>query len=82
MRNLLWNHCQFGVLVEKCPSLRQGLDDNWRIVLVALEIRKSALQEIEVSIFVDNKFYVIGLIADTVDSDSERRLIRKATTIC
>ena len=82
MRHLLWNRCQFGALVEKCPSLRQSLDDNWRIVLVAFEIRKGALQEIEVSVFVDNKFYVIGLIADTVDGNGERRLIRKASAIC
>ena len=51
-------------------------------MLVALKIRKGALLEIEVSVFIDNKFYVIGLIADTVDGNGERRLIRKASAIC
>ena len=82
MWHLLRNRCQLGALVKKRPSLRQSLDDNWRIVLVALKIRKGALLEIEVSVFVYNKFYVIGLIADSVDGDGERRLVRKATAIC
>ena len=73
--HLLRNRCQLGTLIKERPSLRQGLDDNWRIVLIALKIRKGALLEIEVSVFVDNKFYIIGLIADTVDGNGERRLI-------